>query len=90
MRQIETVNLLPFVVVSASPVFDPTVKPEKVTAPAPAPTSMLSRHEPSVVGAVIVNAPVLGMYCSGRALQSTVMFDAPFESAATLAPPEMI
>ena len=65
-------NLLVSVVVRASPVLAPTLKPEKVIAPAELLLVTSKTQLPSFAGAVRVNAPPLVMYCNGRVPQSTV------------------
>ena len=57
MRRMEMINFDVLVVVSASPVFGPTVKPENVMAPAePSLVTRMSTAQ-SEVGAVHVAAP---------------------------------
>jgi len=62
MRRTESKNLLVFVVVKAEPVFDPTVNPVNVIAPADAPLVMRISTAQSDAGLVIVNAPLLVTY----------------------------
>jgi hypothetical protein len=55
-------NLLVLVVVKASPVFEPTVNPENVIAPALAPSVTRMSIALSTDGAARVNAPLLVRY----------------------------
>lgn len=59
MRFTEMINLLVLVVVSEEPVEDPTVKPEKVIAPAEAPFVTITSTSQSDEGAAKVCAPLL-------------------------------
>src|SRR5438552_3148408 len=89
----ESVNLCPFVVSSASPVLALTVKPENVIAPALAPFVTSTRHDPSFAGAASVNAPLLVTYCCGHVPQSMVSVPldlVPRLDDTTLAPPDIV
>jgi hypothetical protein len=55
-------NLLVFVVVKASPVFEPTVKPENVIVPALAPLVIKMSIAQSLEGAASVLAPLFVIY----------------------------
>lgn len=59
MRRIDKTYLLVFVVAYALPVFDPTVKPENVIAPADAPLVTRISIAQSEAGAASVCAPLL-------------------------------
>lgn len=80
-------NLLVSVVVKASPVELPTLKPEKVIAPAEPLFVTSTTHEPSLAGAVRVNAPPLVTYCNGLSPQLTVNEPVEIDCDVTFAPP---
>lgn len=93
MRQIEIVKAWLLVVSSAAPVFDPTVNPENVIAPALPLLASSTMQEPSLAGAASVKAPPLMTYCNGAVPQSIVRVPldlVPRLPNVTLAPPERV
>jgi hypothetical protein len=63
---------LPLVVVIASPVLEPVLKPEKVIAPALALFVESTMQELSLAGAARTKAPPFVINCNGDCPQSTV------------------
>ena len=90
MRVMVMKKMLPLTLLRASPVLVPTVKPEKVGVAADAPLVILRMQEPSLVGAVIVHAPLLVMDCKGREPQSTARLPVVCACVVTFAPPETV